>query len=68
MPISIQKTDCGWQLCLQNDAEVYISTPVGCTDSFQILSDCAVRWIRKTDAPTDRMKLTLQWEGTPRCN
>lgn len=66
MSITIQKIQSGWQLSLQNEAAAYISTPAGCTDSFQVLNDYAVRWVRKTDTPTDRMKLTLMTRGEPR--
>lgn len=65
MSITIQKIQSGWQLSLQNEAAAYISTPAGCTDSFQVLNDYAVRWVRKTDTPTDRMKLTLMTRGEP---
>lgn len=66
MSITIQKIQSGWQLSLLNEAAAYISTPAGCTDSFQVLNDYAVRWVRKTDTPTDRMKLTLMTRGEPR--
>lgn len=66
MSITIQKVQSGWQLSLQNEAAAYISTPAGCTDSFQVLNDYAVRWVRKTGTPTDRMKLTLMTRGEPR--
>ena len=66
MAITIQKTETGWCLCLQGKPAVCISTPAGCTDTLEVIAANALRWTRKTDTPTDRMKLTLTTQGEPR--
>ena len=66
MSITIQKIQSGWQLSLQNEAAAYISTPAGCTDSFEPLGDGAFRWHRKCDKPVTQMKLTLKTVYQPR--
>ena len=66
MAITIRKTDSGWSLWLNGDAAVSIQTPAGCTDSFEVLGENALRWTRKTETPTDRMKLTVAYTGEPR--
>ncbi len=66
MAITIEKHSSFSYISLNGERVLTISTPDGCNDSFEGLNEYTLRWTRKTNIPTDQMKLTLEWEGEPR--
>jgi len=65
MAITFEKQGASWYISLNQVRVLTISIPDGCADSFEPLSEYALRWTRKTNTATDRMKLALNWAGEP---
>lgn len=66
MAITFQNQNSSWHVLLDGKQVLTIDTPSGCCDSFEMISDNAFRWHRKTAAPTDKMTLALKADYTPR--
>ena len=63
--VSIKKTDCGHFVCVGGKEYAKIIGVDGATDTFEPICDGAWKWIRKTSAPTDHMRMEMLFLGEP---
>ena len=63
--VSIKKTDYGHAIEIDGKPYAKIFGVDGAQDSFEPIEDGAWRWMRKTDVPTDRMRMEMLLIGDP---
>ncbi|MBQ5808542.1 MAG: AGE family epimerase/isomerase [Clostridia bacterium] len=63
--VSIIKTDYGHAVAVDGKEYAKILAVPGAVDTFEPIEDGAWRWLRKTDVPTDKMRMEMMLVGEP---
>ena len=63
--VSIIKTDYGHAVAVDGKEYAKILAVPGAVDTFEPIEDGAWRWLRKTDVPTDKMRMEMVLIGEP---
>jgi len=66
MRIEFRNNSDKWEILLNGQEVLTTETPVGCTDSFEMINEQAFYWHRKTDTPVTVMKMTIKANFIPR--
>ncbi|MBQ6893500.1 MAG: hypothetical protein IJN48_04775, partial [Clostridia bacterium] len=63
--VSIKKTDFGHVIEIDGKPYARILGVDGATDTFEPIEDGSWKWLRKTDKPTDHMRMEMLLIGEP---
>ena len=64
--VTFEKKQNGTRVLLNGVTAVIIPRPEGCEDVFEPIGEGAFRWTRRTEEPTDRMRMALRAQYKPR--